>query len=235
VFQKVEKVGAVSVQTSKRARELVPAARRPNASTDSDQPTEFEIVVRLRNLADRTPEIEDELLCNYIAQGECIMGAADAIRAVGGIVAWLGGHQLKLGINGKSHTIADNAVLLARAGYAECKKAIAWTSENRDRINSNRLSGLGFFVMALRAYRNRDHLPPVARPKRPQKRDREKVLVAKLARQTDLLHRAIGDLEKACADGGWNPRVLNAIRAEMDRASFGEATADALDDVASSN
>jgi hypothetical protein len=61
------------------------------------------------------------------------------------------------------------------------------------------------------------------------------MLVVKLAHQTDWLYRAIGDLEKACTDGGWNPRVLNAVRAEMDQASLGEATPDVSEQVASSD
>jgi hypothetical protein len=153
VFHKAEKVGAVSVQTSKvaGALALVPAARRAKDSTGDTLPSEKKIVARLQTLVIRTDHAEDELLRIYIAQGDSLIDAADFIRKDGGIVAWLAKHHLELGINGKSHTIADNAVVLARAGYSECKKAIAWTAENRDRINSNRLSGLGFFVMALRA------------------------------------------------------------------------------------
>ena len=223
-----------------RESALVPASRRALASTgdappsEDALPSENEIVVRLLKVSTRTHHLEDELLRTFIAQGECVMDATDFIRKAGGIVAWLTKHHIELGINGKSHTIADNAVVLARAGYAECKKAIAWTAENRDRINSNRLSASAssswrFAPTGIGITCRRSQGPSDRRSATERNAGRKTRPTNGLAPPRHRRSR------KACADGGWNPRVLNAIRAEMDRASFGEATADALDDVASSD
>jgi hypothetical protein len=116
-------------------------------------------------------------------------------------------------------------LFVARGGYDECHEALVWAAENPELLRTNRLSGLDYFVIALRRYRARAHHPLRPPVKRPPKQDREKALLAQLAVYRDWTYRLLIDLEKACADG-WNPRVLNAIRFEMEHQTASEATVD---------
>jgi hypothetical protein len=159
----------------------------------------------------------------HIEQGNCVMDAADLIRKAGGIEKWLAKHNVDLGVRGKSRTTGTNLVIVARAGYEHCRRALNWAAQNRDRVATNRTSGLDYFIAALRAYGDQDRHPKKP-PKRKKKRDREKLLLAKLARREDWVHRLIAELEKACRTGRWSRRVLTAIRSEMDQESVTEAT-----------
>jgi hypothetical protein len=192
-------------------------------SSKTSAQVEQSIVARLRKLSQQVRDSEDERLRMHIEQGNCIMDAADPIRVAGGIERWLAKHHLDLGVNGESRTTATNLVKLARAGYEHCGKVLTWAARNRDRLKTNRASGLDYFVAALRAYACRDQYPE-APAKRRKKRDRERLLLMKLARRDDWLHRLITELEKACGRTGWNSRVLDSIRAEMNQEPATAAT-----------
>jgi hypothetical protein len=187
--------------------------------------TEAIIAEELLKLSVAFIEYEDGELRVHIRQGECLIEAADPIRAVGGTEKWLAKHHISLGIAGKSRTAAANVIFLARAGYEKCHKAQVWAAANPELLRTNRLSGLDYFVIALRRYRNRPHLPAGPVTKRPSKPDREKISLAKLDVYQNWIHRLLIDLAKACA-AGWNPRVLNAIRFEMEHQTPSNATID---------
>ena len=177
---------------------------------------ERQIAEEMRRLGSEGLRLDARRLAICIRQGECLMEAADYIRAAGGIEQWLQRHAIEFGIGGKSRATSANLLQLARAGLQTCQAAVEFVGEHPERSTTGRRQGPDFFVAALRAYNDRQ-MPLRARPARGKKADREHILLRKVAWLDDLLHRAIADLEKAVANG-WRDNVLKALKAEMEGA-----------------
>ena len=181
---------------------------------------ERQIAEEMRRLGSEGLRLNARRLEICIRQGECLMEAADYIRAAGGIEQWLQRHAIELGIGGTSRTTSANLLQLARAGLQTSQAAVEFVGKHPERSTTGRRQGPDFFVAALRAYNDRQ-MPLRARPVRGKKADREHILLRKVAWLDDLLHRAMADLEKAVANG-WRDNVLKALKAEIEGAWLGD-------------
>ena len=167
----------------------------------------------MRQLVSESDHIAARQLEICVRWGECLLEAADFIRAAGGVEQWLGSHGIDIGIRGTSRTTAANLLTLARSGLETCQTAIEFAAEHPERLTTNRRHGPDFFVAALRAYSDRDmSLKP--KPRREGKADREDTLRRRVEWLDNLLRRAVVELEQAVASG-WRSKVLRAIKDEM--------------------